>query len=146
VSAVVGRADVLSAWQREPEVVHTSTFAGAPLACAAALTTLDVLERERLIERSREIGLRFRRRLEQRLASRPASVSVRGVGLMLGIELGSEPGRGSSLQSKLLERGYLTSTGGGQREVLVLTPPLNISEALLESFVEALVDSLEELE
>lgn len=61
---------------------------------------------------------------------------------MVGIDLGKRPGSASILQSKLLERGYITSTGGGAREVLVLTPPLNVEERLLFDFVPTLVDVL----
>jgi 4-aminobutyrate aminotransferase-like enzyme len=49
------------------------------------------------------------------------------------------------LQQALLARGYITSTGGGQREVLVLTPPLTISEGLLEAFGDELMSALAEL-
>ena len=53
---------------------------------------------------------------------------------MVGIDLGERPGAARALQQALLERGYITSTGGGQREVLVLTPPLNTAERLLTRF------------
>jgi 4-aminobutyrate aminotransferase-like enzyme len=64
---------------------------------------------------------------------------------MLGVDLGDRPGAGSALQQRLLTLGYITSTGGGRREVLVLTPPLNIHESLLDSFVEVLTSALLEL-
>jgi 4-aminobutyrate aminotransferase/(S)-3-amino-2-methylpropionate transaminase len=146
ISAVIGRADVMQSWSREAEVVHTSTFAGAPLACAAALTTLDVLEREALSDRSRRLGDWFRVTLERALAEVPVRSVVRGRGLMLGVELldssDSQPGMGAALQRALLARGYVTSSGGGRREVLVLTPPLMIAESQLEGFVPELCASL----
>jgi 4-aminobutyrate aminotransferase/(S)-3-amino-2-methylpropionate transaminase len=146
ISAVIGRADVMQSWSREAEVVHTSTFAGAPLACAAALTTLDVLEREALSDRSRRLGDWFRVTLERALAEVPVRSVVRGRGLMLGVELldssDSQPGMGAALQRALLARGYITSSGGGRREVLVLTPPLMIAESQLEGFVPELCASL----
>ena len=141
ISAVVGRGSVLNAWQRDAEVVHTSTFAGSALACAASLATLDVLSREHLPERASELGARFLALLRARLARFP-KLSVRGAGLMVGIELGRGPGSASLLASRLLERGYITSTGGGRREVLVLTPPLTIRESLLTGFVDALDSSI----
>ena len=49
---------------------------------------------------------------------------------MLGIDLGERPGAASQLMRRLLQAGYITSTGGGQREVLVLTPALNIDESM----------------
>lgn len=146
MSAVVGRKDVMASWQREGEVVHTATFSGAPLASAAALALLDALESERLVERSARVGERLRARLTKRLREAGvADANVRGEGLMLGIDLGNRPGAGSALQQRLLTLGYITSTGGGRREVLVLTPPLNIEESLLDQFVELLTSALLEL-
>lgn len=144
VSAVVGSDEVMASWQRENEVVHTATFAGAPLAAATALATLDVLEADRLVERAQRVGDALRARLVEALA--PFGVTVRGSGMMLGIDLGARPGAGAALQAKLLERGYLTSTGGGQREVLVLTPPLVIEASLLDGFVDHAGAALTELE
>jgi len=141
ISAVIGRGVVLEAWRREAEVVHTSTFAGNALACGTALATLDVISREHLPERASAIGDRLRATLRARLA-RFSKATVRGAGLMIAIDLGDRPGRATQLASRLLERGYITSTGGGRREVLVLTPPLTLAESLLEAFVNALELSL----
>jgi 4-aminobutyrate aminotransferase / (S)-3-amino-2-methylpropionate transaminase / 5-aminovalerate transaminase len=141
VSACIGSAELMQAWSREHEVVHTSTFAGAPLACAAALATLTVLERERLVERAALVGERL---FEALSGLREAfDVTVHGRGLMLGIELGTR-GAAVRVARGLLERGYLVSTGGGQRDALVLTPPLNIPEALLFEFVPVLRATLED--
>ena len=145
ISAVIGRGQVLEAWRRDAEVVHTSTFAGNPLACAASLATLDVLSRDQLPARATALGARLKALLEARLARFP-KLTVRGTGLMIAIDLGDRPARASKLALRLLERGYLTSTGGGQREVLVLTPPLTLAESLLENFVTALGTCLEGLE
>ncbi|MEO8900033.1 MAG: aspartate aminotransferase family protein [Polyangiaceae bacterium] len=141
VSALVGRGELMQAWQREPEVVHTSTFAGSALACATSIATLDVISRERLPDRAATVGARFLGLLETRLA-RFAHVSVRGSGFMLALGLGNAPGRASVLAARLLECGYITSTGGGRREVLVLTPPLTLGEALLGGFIDALESCL----
>ena len=135
ISACIGTEAVMRAWRREPEVVHTSTFAGAPVACAAAIATLDVLSRERLVEQSRERGARFLAALAAELASVPGVAAVRGAGFMIGIDLGARPGAATRAQARFLEAGYVVSTGGGGREVVVLTPPLTISDAQLDGFV-----------
>ncbi|MCB9579479.1 MAG: aspartate aminotransferase family protein [Polyangiaceae bacterium] len=140
ISACIGRGDVMAAWRQEHEVVHTTTFTGAPLPCTTALATLDVLSKERLPARAAEVGARWLATLHARLAS--TNVRARGAGFMIGIDVG-RAGGGSRLMHRLLERGYLTSTGGTDRSVLVLTPPLNIAEDLLEGFTEALLDALE---
>lgn len=143
ISACLGTKSVLAAWSRKQEVVHTSTFAGAPLACATALCLLDVLSKQSLVERSARLGERWLVKLDDALAGFDSVKQVRGRGLMVGVELTDRvTGGASALMQALLERGYLTSTGGGRREVLVLTPPLNIKEALLDEFTEVLSTTL----
>ena len=142
ISAVVGAGEVMQAWERDAEVVHTATFSGAPLACTAALATLDALGRDDLVGRAKNLGERWREALGAEL---PNGVTVRGVGLMVGVDLGAGVGAASRLACLLLERGYLTTTGGGGRETLVLTPPLNTPDELLFDFVPHLVQSLKEL-
>jgi 4-aminobutyrate aminotransferase/(S)-3-amino-2-methylpropionate transaminase len=141
LSAVIGRGAVMEAWRRGEEVVDTSTYAGAPLACATALATLDVLEREGLVERSRELGERWKRELTAALAFAP-DLEVRGAGLMLGVDLAKHPGGARAVLRELLVRGYLATAGGGGREVLVLTPPLVIAERLLSLASQAIADSV----
>jgi 4-aminobutyrate aminotransferase / (S)-3-amino-2-methylpropionate transaminase / 5-aminovalerate transaminase len=143
MSATIGRHEVMSAWRREREVVHTSTFAGAPLLCSTAIATLDILSREQLPERSSELGGRWFAALSDIVAPR-LGVKLRGSGMMVGVELEGRAGGASALQLDLLRRGYITTTGGGQRETLVLTPPLNIDEELLFGFVPALAECLAE--
>jgi 4-aminobutyrate aminotransferase/(S)-3-amino-2-methylpropionate transaminase len=140
ISACLGSAEVMAAWSRDAEVVHTSTFAGAPLTCATALATLDVLSRERLPERAASVGARFLDRLRSAL---PARFAVRGQGLMVGVDTGGGLGGAQRVQRALLERGYIVSSGGGGREVLILTPPLTIAEALLDGFIDVLLSTLQ---
>jgi 4-aminobutyrate aminotransferase / (S)-3-amino-2-methylpropionate transaminase / 5-aminovalerate transaminase len=144
ISACIGACHVMQSWSQDEEVVHTSTFAGAPLACRAAVDTLLVLENEGLVERSRVVGQNFLSELEKALG-RFFGARVRGRGMMVGIDVADFPGQGRGLQQKLLERGYLTTTGGGQRNVLVLTPALNTPESLLSDFVGVLRDELANL-
>lgn len=142
ISACIGSESVMRSWRRDAEVVHTSTFAGAPLACSAALATLDVVAEERLEERSAELGARWLAELRTSIGSAPAVSDVRGQGLMIGIDLGAQPASAAGVQGRLLELGYIVSTGGGMRDVVVLTPPLDIDERLLFDFVEPLGQTL----
>jgi 4-aminobutyrate aminotransferase/(S)-3-amino-2-methylpropionate transaminase len=147
LSACIGSEAVMSAWQRDDEVVHTSTFAGAPLACATAIATLDVISREKLVTRSEDVGARFLAALREALAGANGSGvrgvrAVRGAGMMIGVDLGERPGAATALMQGLLRQGYIVSTGGGAREILVLTPPLTIAEPLLTGFVDKLVLAL----
>jgi 4-aminobutyrate aminotransferase/(S)-3-amino-2-methylpropionate transaminase len=142
LSACIGSENVMASWRREQEVVHTSTFAGAPIACATAIATLDLISREKLAARSAELGSSLLQSLRAATRELPQVSEVRGTGLMLGVDFGDRPDAASAVGRALLERGYITSTGGGTREVLILTPPLTISESLLDAFVATLPDAV----
>ena len=137
ISACIGSRDVMQNWSRAAEVVHTSTFSGAPLACTAALATLDVLGRGGLIETARRSGDVWIETLREQLRNTPVT-EVRGRGWMIGLDVGALPGGAGALQKALLERGFITTTGGGARDVLVLTPPLVITSDLLMAFEDSL--------
>jgi 4-aminobutyrate aminotransferase-like enzyme len=141
ISACIAPAKIMEAWTRAGEVVHTSTHAGAPLACAAALATLAAVEHERLIERAAELGNLALASLGDRLAGH---AEVRGVGLMLGIEL-EDATLAQRTVRELLTAGWLVVTGGVAGNVLTLTPALTIAEHQLDRFGETLRGILDDL-
>lgn len=103
---------------------HGSTFGGNPLACRAALTTLQVIEDDDLIARADALGGLIRTRLADGLSGVDGVVAVRGMGLMIGIALDRAC---ASLVSKGLERGALINVTA--EKVVRLLPPLVMSEA-----------------
>lgn len=143
ISAAVAADDVMQAWARGGEVVHTSTHAGLPLACAAATATLDELEARGLVERAREVGRRAMDGLRRELSGRPEVLDVRGEGLMIGIELRDAAAVTRAIRGMLV-RGYIALSGGARGEVITLTPPLTIPEELLGSAAGALREALAE--
>lgn len=110
---------------------HGSTFGGNPLACAAALAALDVIESERLPQRSAELGQWFQNRLKA--ISSPLVREVRGLGLMVGMELKQKVA--PYIQS-MTERGVLVLNAG--MNVLRFLPPLVISAEQLEIVAQTL--------
>jgi 4-aminobutyrate aminotransferase-like enzyme len=66
--------------------------------------------------------------------------------MMIGVELDKGSGSASRLMRRLLGQGYIVSTGGGQREVLVLTPALNIDEGVLMNSVDVIATQLQKLD
>lgn len=133
VSACIGREEVMAAWgDPAGEALHTSTFLGNPVACVAALTMLHELEKHDAGKLAESRGTALRGAL-----SAVAGVSVRGRGLLLGVELG-EPDRVLYVTRALLERGYITAPAGAPPSVLCLTPPACLSDAQIEGFAEAL--------
>ena len=102
---------------------HGSTFGGNPLACRAALTTLDVIERDGLPQRAAELGARLLGALRERLAGCAGVVDVRGVGLLIGIELDRPCG---ALVQRALDRRLLINVTA--ERVVRLLPPLIMSD------------------
>ena len=133
LSACIGTPRVMDAWgSSSGEAIHTQTFLGHPVGCAAALAVLDVVRTEGLDQRARELGAHLVSAFEQR------GYTVRGRGLMLGIEL---PGS-LWLCRTLQRRGYLTLPAGMRAEVLSLTPPASITIAQLDGFLEAFDEAI----
>jgi acetylornithine/succinyldiaminopimelate/putrescine aminotransferase len=105
---------------------HGGTYAGNPLACAAANAVLRVIAEEKLVERAAGLGARLHERLEAFAASQPERVSaVRGLGLLQGLEL-RDAEHAAALQRQALERGVLVNVTAGR--VVRLFPALNIPE------------------
>jgi 4-aminobutyrate aminotransferase-like enzyme len=142
ISACVGRARAFAAWgAHRGTAIHTATHFGAPLACAAAIATLDGIASERLCLRAREVGERWVDALCDHTRGRGV-VAVRGRGLMVGVELEGGAARALRVARALLGRGYIVLTGGVRGDVLTLTPPLNIDEPLLGGFASTLAECL----
>jgi 4-aminobutyrate aminotransferase/(S)-3-amino-2-methylpropionate transaminase len=150
VSAVLGRAALMDAWRpTTAEAPHSSTFLGHPVAAAAALAALDVIEREGLVERAATLGAWLRARLEETAARHAVVGEVRGMGLMLGVELvrarhsrAPAPEVAARAAAEALARGVILLPGGMHGNVLSLGPPLTIGEAQLEAAVRVIDEAL----
>jgi 4-aminobutyrate aminotransferase-like enzyme len=149
LGAVVTTEEIAAAFDDGMEFF--STFGGNPVACAAGLAVLDVLEDERLQERALRVGAHFIGRLRE-LGERHALIGdVRGSGLFLGVELvrdrGSRepaPEEADYVVNRLREAGVLTGTDGPHDNVLKLRPPLVFSEDDVDLFVSVLDEVLGE--
>jgi 4-aminobutyrate aminotransferase / (S)-3-amino-2-methylpropionate transaminase / 5-aminovalerate transaminase len=135
-AACIGTEEVMAAWPRSTgEAIHTSTFLGNPVACAAALASIEVLRGERLVERSAELGGRLHQRLLTALGDHPNVGEIRGLGMMQGIELVHDreartpaPELVGRIVVEALRRGVLVLGGGIHGNVLSLSPPFTITE------------------
>ena len=131
-------------WVREPYADlfqpgnHGTTFGGTPLACAAALATLDAIEQERLMEHVAAAGGPWIEALRGLAREFPAHVSaVRGQGFMVGVQMTGETG---PWLTRLRERGLLAVASG--HNVIRFLPPLNATAAELARSVEILRETL----
>lgn len=115
---------------------HGSTFGGNPLACRAACTVLDVMAREDLVARAAQRGQALLAGLQAALAGDPRVRAVRGLGLMIGIEL-DRPARELALRALQRHRLLINVTQG---TVIRLLPPLVLTVAEAQAIVSAVVD------
>src|SRR6202035_4612841 len=155
----IGNAFPLAAVVTTPEIAASfangmeffSTFGGNPVACAAGLAVLDVLREERLPENALRVGRHWMNRL-QTLQQRHALIGdVRGSGLFLGIDLVSDresrapaTEQAEYVVDRLRERGILAGTDGPHHNVIKLRPPLILTEADADLFVEMFDSVLQE--
>jgi 4-aminobutyrate aminotransferase-like enzyme len=141
IAAVLGRQTLFRCWEVPGEALHTSTFLGNPLACAAALAVLDILIEEDLPARAATLGEELGQRLftwEERF---PGIAAVRGRGLLWGVELGSREAA-KRLVGQALARGVLLLAGGPEGKVAQIVPPLNIATEQLAVALGILEETL----
>jgi 4-aminobutyrate aminotransferase len=129
---------------------HGSTFGGNPVACAAGIATLDVFKREHVLRNATERGAQLMGRLRDLQRRTPAIGEVRGLGLMVGIELVKQDGTpNKDLQKKIrkvaLDSGLVLLSCGPHDNVLRLIPPLNLSQAELDEGWEILSGAFQEV-
>jgi 4-aminobutyrate aminotransferase-like enzyme/Ser/Thr protein kinase RdoA (MazF antagonist) len=149
LAAVVTSPDIADSFSNGMEFF--STFGGNPVACAAGLAVLDVMEEEGLQRNALHVGRQLIEGL-QSLQERYALIGdVRGSGLYLGVDLVHDrstrepaPRQASYVVNRLRERGVLTGTDGPHENVLKLRPPLVLSNSDADLFCTALEEALGE--
>jgi len=143
VGAVVTTAEIASAFANGME--YFSTFGGNPVACAAGLAVLDVLQSEGLQAHAREMGDHLLKGLGELVARHPMAGDARGLGLFVGLELVRsretlEPAgeEASYVANRMRECGILLSTDGPFHNVLKIKPPLCFTRGDADHLVETL--------
>ena len=143
ISAVTGRADLMDA-------VHVGglggTYGGNPVAAAASLAVLDLIERDGLLAASVRIGETVLGRFRTMAASEPRIGDVRGRGAMCAMELVADPATKepvdaavmSAITRRCLAQGVVVITAGTYGNVIRLLPPLTIDDALLADGLDVL--------
>src|SRR5258706_196752 len=148
VAALVVRSQLLAAVPEEVELF--STFGGNPVACAAALAVLAVIEDEGLVANAAKVGSYLRQGLLTLAERHPLIGDVRGEGLLLGVELvdearGPAAGNARKVTEAMRERGILLSATGPAGNVLKIRPPLVFqhehADLLLQALDEVLASS-----
>ncbi|HEX4014195.1 MAG TPA: aminotransferase class III-fold pyridoxal phosphate-dependent enzyme [Candidatus Cybelea sp.] len=129
------------AFGKDP-LLHTSTFGGSELACAAALAAMDVLEEDGLAANARTLGSRLLDGVRGVAREYPAVIrEVRGLGLLVGAELSNE-GYGGWIIAEMLKAGVTAAWTLNQQRVIRLEPPLVVTADEIDRAVEALRGSV----
>ncbi len=137
MGAIMGREEVMSL----PRGSHANTFGGNPVAAAAALATLDVIEEEGLLEHASRLGEEIKKALAEELKDKH---DVRGLGLMIGVELLDEGRKPAKNLEEVLVRGFkrgLAVIGAGISTIRI-APPLVIPREMALKGVDILLDAL----
>ena len=141
LAAVLVREELADVSQRS---VGHYTHEKSPLAAAAGLATLEVIEQENLLAKSKLLGRQMREQLQQLASNEPIIKQVRGVGLAVAVEIATDGAGGSDAAERImfecLRRGLSFKVSAGC--VLTLTPPLTISEEQLGEALAILKQSI----
>mgnify|MGYP002832322674 CR=1 FL=1 len=155
IGSVVATTEVADAFVREENVFHAALTAGGhPVATAAALVNMEIIESEGLVERSVELGAYFLDLLRDLAGSHPVVGDVRGIGLLLGVELVTDPDTRAGfpesfkiidrMTDKFRRRGLLLRMLDPQ--VLQMAPPLCVTQDEVDRIVSGVGSALSELE
>jgi len=139
VAAVLTRREIVDGFAFAGSVF--STFGGNPVAAQAGLAVLDVIRDERIIPRVKRVGELLLRRISELQTRHPEIVAVRGLGLLIGVQL-DDPARAKQVVDGMRERGVLIGRTGPRDDVLKIRPPLVFDGEHADVLVEALAASL----
>ncbi|WP_223593118.1 aspartate aminotransferase family protein [Neobacillus bataviensis] len=143
LGAIVANRELHEKW---PTAGHGSTFGGNPISCAAALANIEIIEEEKLVERSADLGAEIVDRLQKSIGHLPGIVEVRGIGLMIGIEFDQQSAATlvPQIKAKALENGLLIMNCGVSGQTIRLMLPLNIQKDVLDKGLIILEEAVSE--
>ncbi|MFA0771247.1 MAG: hypothetical protein REDVDVYQ_001769 [Candidatus Fervidibacter sp.] len=138
----LARREVMRSFAENPPLCHVTTFGGHPVCCAAALTALEVMERENLPERAEKMGAKLKSALQQ-LATRYSLIAaVRGKGLMLGLEFITKEATQKFVR-ECLRRGLIVGGTLHTEKVVRIAPPLVITDEEIAFALSVMEEALQ---
>lgn len=159
LAATVVKQEIFEAFEGEPVDLshfrHINTYGGHPVATAVGVRNLQIMEEEGLVDNARKLGVYLKNQLEEELLEHPNVDEIRGKGLLLGIEMVEDKETKTPLASAKTgaivdgckDEGVLIGRNGntipGLSNVLVMSPPLILSEAEADKIVSAIRKTLD---
>lgn len=148
LSAFTTRAEIAAAYKPGD---HLSTFGGNPVSCAAALANIEYMQKENLPGRATELGNYAMGKLREMQKQNPMIGDVRGLGLMIGVELVKDEKKtpasaeAEGVRDSLLKEGVLVGVGGVYGNVIRFQPPLVITRQQIDHAIAAFSAALDEV-
>jgi 4-aminobutyrate aminotransferase/(S)-3-amino-2-methylpropionate transaminase len=148
LSAFTTRAEIAAAYQPGD---HLSTFGGNPVCCAAALANIEFMQRKDLCAHALTLGAHAKSRFVQLQEKHPLMGDVRGLGLMIGIELVQDESltpassEAEAIRDACLRRGLLVGLGGIDGSVIRFQPPLVISKSQVDRAIDVISTAFKEV-
>lgn len=150
LSAAVLSRDIIDSTDGDPIPIHAQSFSGTPLGIVAAHATMDIVKDENLCEKSEKIGGYLKRRLEELKETHSCMDDIRGLGLLLGVEIvkdrkrkTADPEIASNICVEAFKRGlFILNMGSYGGRALRIAPPLIITKDQIDTAVEILDDSI----
>lgn len=143
IGATMGTAAVWTKVFADNPLTHTSTFGGNPLACAAGLAVLDIMERDNLVERVATQGDRLQAALKEAFKDQPLVAEVRGQGLLIGVEF-AEDEVGELVIAQMMKRGVIAAYTLNNPRVIRMEPPFLVTDEQIAHAVNCLKESVAE--
>lgn len=143
IGATMGTAAVWNKVFADNPLTHTSTFGGNPLACAAGLAVLEIMERDNLVERVAIQGDRLQAALKEALKDQPLVAEVRGQGLLIGVEF-AEDEVGELVIAQMMKRGVIAAYTLNNPRVIRMEPPFLVTDEQIDHAVNCLKESVAE--
>jgi 4-aminobutyrate aminotransferase len=146
IAGILASHGTMSAWHPGD---HGTTYGGNPIACAAMMSVIEVMQRDHLLERATKLGAHVMERARGWMKDNPELADVRGLGLMIGLEY-MEDGRSATgyvtrLQKACVDKGLLLLTCGSEDNVVRVIPPLTVSETDLDAGLDILEQAMSEV-
>lgn len=147
ISCIIARSEIMDAI---PGGTVGGTFCGNPLACAAGLKTIEIMERDNLADRSMEIGEKVTARVKEWMGKYPVIGNVRGLGAMIGIEFVKDPATKApygelvtAMVQECVQRGLMIEPAGRYGQVVRFLAPLVITDEQLEKGLQIFEEALQ---
>ncbi|MCX7626320.1 MAG: aspartate aminotransferase family protein [Candidatus Sumerlaeaceae bacterium] len=144
LAGLIGPREILYRFAAEPPFSHITTFGGHPVSCAAGLAAMKVIEEEELLSRAQDLGQFLLKSFKQIAATDTSIKEVRGIGLMIGLEMVSAE-KARKMVEQCRDRGLILETTLLAENVVRISPPLIVGKQECEEaleIVEAVLKSI----